>query len=130
MKLRSICQARLVATAAVIAFAISVAGCSGSASNSVSENPYPAWTGPYAYAPYDPYGTYLYSPTAYPFPYNYEGYYPSDRVCEGGPCGQSSYPIPVHADAPAQAAQAAAPLAGGASSAPSQEHKAPASARP
>lgn len=86
-----------LAAAALVALALFIPGC---ASQQVSEDiagytPYPKWYGqPYAYAPYDPAGTYYYQPYQYPYPYYYEGYY--DHDCGDVPCsGRLNYLPPA-----------------------------------
>lgn len=87
-------KTRLFAIAALIAFAFTIQGCFNSAqygTTAASYTPYPKWYGqPYAYAPYDPNGTYYYQPYQYPYPYYYEGYY--DHDCGDVPCsGRPKY---------------------------------------
>lgn len=88
-------KTRLSAAVALIGFAFVVQGCftSHPISNvsAATFTPYPKWYGqPYAYAPYDPNGTYYYQPYQYPYPYYYEGYY--DHDCGEVPCrGRATY---------------------------------------
>lgn len=86
----------LAAAAALALCALLLQGCfnSNSQDTLAGYTPYPKWNGqPYAYAPYDPYGTYYYQPYQYPYPYYYEGYYEHD--CGDVPCsGRPKYLMP------------------------------------
>jgi hypothetical protein len=81
-------KTRLIAAAAIVAFALVLQGCSSQQASDASVagyTPYPKWFGqPYSYAPYDPAGTYYFEPYQYPYPYYYSGYY--DHDCGDVPC--------------------------------------------
>ena len=121
-------KTRLFATAALIAFAFIAQGCFNSTpaydQSATAYTPYPKWYGqPYAYAPYDPNGTYYYQPYQYPYPYYYEGYYEHD--CGDVPCdGRPTY-FPPRIEAKAEPVKIPATMAAQpAAAAPSVTNKA------